>query len=347
MIRDMRSSPFILMLQVILAFCVLISSACKNDRKAADKTNPETENTLIVVSEQSLDEPMSYTRALLLEKLIRKRPGMNPVFLEAGGKAKVQARQIKDSLRGKPAVIVVFPEETEPLEEALSEALRSGTRVIVIGQELGPELCTTSIFVDEKKIGSVAGRFVVDALKKKCEEAGAAQTTGRVVQLTGLEKYRSTRERSAAFIEALRAEPGIVLVHDAPSNWNAVASKARLEEALRLQKQFDVIFAHSDFIAQAAHQALSGPAATGRENILLLGVDGQFGKGGGVQMITRAEIDATVFNPPLVDLAWKIILKMLDDPAYKPKQRYEIDPFIITSEKAFELANKGVPAPQP
>ena len=290
---------------------------------------------------------MSYTRALILEKLIRTRPGMNPIFLEAGGKVSIQAQQLKAALTGKPAALIVFPEEVEPLTEILSGAVLSGTRVIVIGRELAPELCTTSIFVDEKKIGSVAGNFVVEALKKKCAEAGAAQTTGRVVQLTGLEKYRSTRERSAAFMEALRAEPGIVLVHDAPTHWNAVTTKARLEEARRLQKQFDVIYAHSDFIAQAAHQALSAPGASERESILVLGVDGQLGKGGGVQMITRAEIDATVFNPPLVDLAWKIIQKMLDDPSYKPKARYEIDPFIITSEKAFELANKGVPTPQP
>ena len=39
-------------------------------------------------------------------------------------------------------------------------------------------------------------------------------------------------------------------------------------------------------------------------------------------------------------------LQCLDDPGFKPKSRNEIKPFVITLEKALELARKGQPEPE-
>ena len=76
-----------------------------------------------------------------------------------------------------------------------------------------------------------------------------------------------------------------------------------------------------------------------------MGVDGFLGNTGGVQMVVKSELDVTVFNPPLVDLAWKLINKVLDDPTFVPSKRYELEPSIINLEKALEVSAKGFPSP--
>lgn len=322
-------------------------TTCHDDIQDTRKTLGDTATTRIIVSEHSLDEPMNFMRGLILKKLMQQRPGIDPAFVQAGGNTATQAEQLRHLLDLRPAVLILFPEEMEPLAGLLSTALLSGTKVIVIGKKVDPQLCTTCIFADDKKIGALAGEYVIEALKKKSVTEGLSLTSGRVVQLTGKMQSHAARERSAGFVDSIKKEPGVVLVHDAPGDWDAATTKLRLAEALRIQKNFDVVFTHSDIMARAVHQVLMEKDPAQREHILVLGVDGQPGKNGGMQMITNGEVDATIFNPPLVDLAWNIIQKMLDDPAYKPKPAYELESFMVTSEKVFELSRKQVPTPEP
>ena len=118
-----------------------------------------------------------------------------------------------------------------------------------------------------------------------------------------------------------------------------------MAEALRLQKTFDVVFAQSDIMAMAASNALKAIKDGPREQMLVLGVDGSVAKGGGIDMVIKGDIDATVYNPPMVDLGWKVLVRLLDDPSFKPKSRYELEPFVITPEKATTLSIHGVPSP--
>jgi ribose transport system substrate-binding protein len=154
------------------------------------------------------------------------------------------------------------------------------------------------------------------------------------------------RTRQVAFVKALAAEPGITLVHEAPVDASGTQAAPRVAEAFRLQKNFDALFADTDLIAEAASNAITATNPAARESTLIVGVDGAMGKGGGVDLTIASKIDATILRPPLVDLAWAIVKKSLDDPAFTPKPRYEQEPRLITLETAMTIAREGLPVPQ-
>ena len=301
--------------------------------------------TRIVVSALSTREPMTYTRALTLQKFARLRSGLSFVFLDAQGDIQNQAAQLKSSLALNPRFILLFTEDATELHEVLQEAHEQGAKIISLGRDLSKEQVTTSIFTDERKVGNIAGKYIVEALKKKALDEGKSEAAGRVVEISGDSGGRVSQERSEGFANALAPTPGIRIVHEAPGNWNEKDTQARIAEAVRLQKPFDVVFSHSDIMAHAAHLALKAQSSEQRDQILIMGVDGFLGNTGGVQMVVKSELDVTVFNPPLVDLAWKLINKVLDDPTFVPSKRYELEPSIINLEKALEVSAKGFPSP--
>ena len=112
-----------------------------------------------------------------------------------------------------------------------------------------------------------------------------------------------------------------------------------MQDAIRLQKQFDVVFAHNDAMALGAAEA----AGEMRENVLLIGVDGFMGADGGFTAVNNGDIDATIHQPLLVDLAWQIIRKKLAEPAFQPKPSYKLNPMAITPKDVDDIRRKGLP----
>ncbi len=328
---------------------VLASEAADDATKTAsalnDAGNENGKTIKIIVSAQSTLEPMTYTRALTLQKFARQRAGLSITFLDALGESYQQIAQIKASLADHPKVILLFTEDAPALHEVIQQALKQGVKVIALGHDMTDLQVTTSIFTDEHKIGTLAGQFIVEALKKKAQDEGKLEAVGRIVEITGDASGGVSKARSEGVAQAIALAPGIHLVHQAPGNWNVKDTQARMTEALRLQKPFDIVFAHSDFMAKAAHETLKALSMEQREQMLVMGVDGFVGRSGGVQMVVRSELDATVFNPPLVDLAWKVVLKILENPSFVPAKHYELEPFIVNLEKAMDLSAKGMPTP--
>ncbi len=307
---------------------------------------PEKEvRTKVAILVDSTVDPMRVYQLSLLESLIRTRPGMEISRYVAGGNAETQSRQIQDAVAGGAAYVVIFPQDATLAAPALRKALEKGIKVIALTSALPEDAFTAAIYCDEHRLGVMAGDFVVQALKTKAADEGRTLTTGRVVQLRGDEGPGAAR-RAEGFMEALRREPGIVLVHDAPAGWTGATAPDRIQEAVRLQKPFDVIYAHNDLIAAAASLSVRSTSVELRESMLILGTDAVPGTEGGASQILKGTLDATVYQPPLVDLAWREMQSLMTDSAYKPRKRQPVRPVLITPENAARLQKQPLLAPQ-
>lgn len=315
--------------------------------KLSLKVAPEKRLRFFIAAD-TLTDPMRNYQVTLLERLIRTRAGVDLTVLDARGDVATQVTQLKKIAADGADCLMVFPRDVEACSPVLRSIKATEALVIVLGTEVSADACTTSIFTDERKLGKIAGEFVVSALKRKAEDDGSPTVKGRVVQLTGAEDSSITRERSAGFIEALKAAPDVVLVHDAPANGNEKEAGERIKEALRLQKTFDVIYAQNDLMARGGGAAVKEADVAARESMLIIGTDGATGKGGGIEMLQQGDMEATVYSPPLVDKAWQLVKQALDDPAFKTKieKIYRLKPFVITLESADEILRKGLPVPE-
>ncbi len=180
---------------------------------------------------------------------------------------------------------------------------------------------------------------MLEALRRKTTEEGRTDTAGRVVQLRGIEDSFASNQMAEGFAAELRKEPGVIIVHDAPTAGKTENAAYRTAEAFRLQKQFDVIFAHSDAVAAAAAKAAVD--AGQRENIFVIGTDGIAGAKRGMDLVRKGELDATIVQPALVDLALQILLKLRADKTFKPQPAYEVEPVAVVPKNVEQSLRMG------
>lgn len=276
-----------------------------------------------------------------LAMLVGRERGYRLDSKDAANSAATQAAQFREAIAAAPAAIIVLPVDPAALAALIVEAHTAGITVIGLDPRMQNEGCTTVVYSDQKLTGRLAAQTVLEALRRKAAVEKRNEVTGRVVELRGREDSFASNEMAAGFAEALKAESGVVLVHDAATDWESEKTARRLEEAFKLQKTFDVIYAHNDAIALSAAKAAE--AAGQRENILIVGTDGLAGQGEsrGLELVRDAEIDATIVQPALVDLALQIVTKMHTDKTFKPQAAYEVKPVAVVPKNVDQCLRQG------
>lgn len=295
---------------------------------AEEKAAEDVSRPLILFCAADLSEGFQRLQSELMRSAVRTLEGHRYKILDGKGDIGTQLDNLGQAQRERPAWLLVQTLE-ERLSAALLESMRgSGIKVIGLDQRLPESSCDALVYCDQAKIGRLAGEVVVAALKRKAAAENKPQVTGRVVQVRGRDDSYASKARSDAFFEALKVEPGIVVVHDAPGDWTAEGAAARIEDARRLQGTFDVIFAHNDAMAQGASQVMT--VAQQRENVLIVGVDGTNGRDGGLDLLRRGVIDATIWQPMPMEAAFFLMQKAIRDPKVTPPARTEREPEAVT-----------------
>lgn len=274
-----------------------------------------------------------------LTMLVSRQKGYKLTTQDAAGSATQQAEQFRQAIAAKPAAIFVSPVEPAALAALIVEAQTVGITVIGLDKRLLDDGCASIVYCDQARVGGLAAQTVLEALKRKAAEEERTDITGRVVQIRGVEDSFHTNALAEGFTDALRKEPGVIVVHDAPADWKPEEATLRTAEAFRLQKQFDVVFAHNDALALGAAKAATDVGQ--RENVFILGTDGIAGAKRGLDLVRQGELDATIVQPALVDLALQIVLKLRTDKNFKPQPAYEVEPFAVVPKNVEQALRTG------
>lgn len=271
-------------------------------------TQPSDASAAVVCLFSDARMPFQQAQAQFLNLLDAQDPDHQLSMQDARGDAETQLAQIDALSKNPPAVLLLQPTDLSTAIPSLAALRQLGTRIMVIDP---PSNVTPSeefealIACEPKEIGRVAAKVVLNALSKRAMSNGESAPRGRVLEIRGADNSPWSSMVHEGFVEFLKPHPLISLVHDAPADWTTNTVTPRYSEALRIQKSIDVVFAHDDFLAQAAH--LAATAANTRDETLIIGINGFAGPVGGLEMMRRNEIDATVQRPFLVDRAWELI----------------------------------------
>ncbi|MCB1276661.1 substrate-binding domain-containing protein [Prosthecobacter sp.] len=274
-----------------------------------------------------------------LAMLVGRQAGYMLTTKDAAGSSAQQIEQFRQAIAAKPAAIIVEPIDPPALAALIVEAQTAGVIVIGLDKRMLKEGCASIVYSDQRLLGRMAADTVIEALKRKATEESQPEVKGRVVQLRGAADDHDSAEMAEGFSEGLRTQPGVILVHDTPADWSAEAATQRTAEAFRLQKNFDVIYAHNDAIAVGAAKAAE--AAGQRESIFIIGTDGISGQKKGMELVREGEIDATIVRPALVDLALQIVVKLRADKTFKPEPAYEIQPVAVVPKNVEQSLRVG------
>lgn len=225
-------------------------------------------------------------RKTMLEEMKRElsfHENVEFIYLDAEGDSKKQLEQINELSELDIDLLIVSPNEMQPLSSSIEKIYDAGIPVILVDRGITSKKYTAFIGASNFEVGQNAGRYAVSTLKGK----------GNVIEVMGLSDASPFIDRHKGFMEIISHHPGINYLKKLDDH--ATNYKKDLATTLLTEKNIDLIFAQSDYIALDVYKTCKQIGI--EKKIKIIGVDGLPLDSLGMGMVTNKFIAATVLYP--------------------------------------------------
>lgn len=268
---------FVIFLSLSIVFLILFSLiTIENNRMK----NSDAVEYVIGMSQANLYEPWRISMNEEIVNEAKKYKNIRIIYKDAGGDTNKQKKDIDELLDSGVDLLIVSINDSEKLTPEVSKAYKA-VPVVVLDRAVEGYNYSVYIGPDNENIGKEAGRMVVDLMENN---------EGRVVEVQGLLNSHPDIDRSKGFREAIKQYSNIKIVRTVIGEWQKDEAEDKITEVLKEDKNIDVIFAHSDYMALGAYKAAY---KLGIHNIKIIGVDGLTGENGGLDLVSRGILDGT------------------------------------------------------
>lgn len=210
-------------------------------------------------------------------------------------------------------LLVVAPNESEPLTPIISETYQKGIPVVLFDRKISGDNYTAYVGADNKNIGTVMGRSMIAYL------GGKDSAKGNVVLLRGTKGSTADKERYEGLMDALKEVdvPNVKIIAELEADFSkdkAYEVMKHLLNNLPIDLQIDNILAFNDQMAAGARLAYNEDEHRVGHVPHVIGIDGLSGVGGGIEYMQEGLIDDTFVYPTggdiVVEVARKILLNI-------------------------------------
>jgi signal transduction histidine kinase/AraC-like DNA-binding protein len=223
------------------------------------------------------------------------------IYKNADGNSKRQIQQVKELLGQNIDLLIISPNEAEPLTPIVNEVYTGGIPVIVVDRKISSSFYTAYVGADNYEVGNLAGEYTANLLKGK----------GNIIEVSGLPGSSPAIERGNGFANAIKKYPSLKIIKEVSGDWlKANSYKEILKLSKEAEEDADLIFAHNDVMAVGAYEALR--TLNPNENKKIIGVDALPGKGAGIEFITNKIITASLLYPTGGEEAIQVAVKILN-----------------------------------
>ncbi len=221
------------------------------------------------------------------------------IIKDANNNNDQQIQDIKELVGLGIDILIVSPNEAEPLTEVVEEVYDQGTPVIVVDRRISSDKFTAFIGGDNFGIGKGAARFAAELLDGK----------GKILEITGLLGSTPAIERSLGFYDGLSDYPDIEVAKSLEGAWLLERAQEHTHNLFGEQKDFDLIYAHNDPMAWGAYLSTQDHGI----RPFIIGVDGLATPNGGIEMVLEGSIMGTFLYPTGGDRAIQLALEILEE----------------------------------
>ncbi len=299
------------LLALFLSLLLSLAAGCK-------EKEPVQENEyeyLIGVSLSNLMEPwLRHT----IDSMSDRRAAdsqVNLIFKDAAGSPGKQLENIDQLMECGVDLLIVAPGDTGSLGEKLEE-ISEEIPVVVMGIDPGTESYRAFIEFNDYEIGRLAGAYI---LEKQYRPGNA------IVILTGPPGSTISDRRLKGFQDAVCGKIGEEQIHYLDGEWLRDKAENRMKDYLVANQKADIVFALNDEMAYGAYLAQNQYRITGT---CFLGVDGFAGNLGGIDLIERGILDATIQCSEIGSLAYETAVRILD--GEEVEKHLVIEPKLMT-----------------
>jgi len=224
------------------------------------------EKVRIGFSQSTTSEPWRVQFNKDMRRTAEKHPDIDLVIADGQDRTEKQVADVENFIRQKVDVLLISPKETAGLTGVVNKAVDAGIPVIVLDRGVDTDRYTQFIGGDNKMIGEMVGKYVVDLL------GGPGKATGNVVEIWGGMGSTPAQERHAGFAAHVDKEGGIKqLLNRQDGDWKQDKAYNIMATALKANPKIDVVYGHNDPMAYGAYLAAKD---AGREkDIKFIGID--------------------------------------------------------------------------
>ncbi len=223
-----------------------------------------------------------------MERELAFHPEIKLIVKDAGLSSEKQIKQIQELINEKVDLLIATPAEAKPITPIIEHAYSKGIPVIMVDRNIISSNYSAYIGASNYKVGLDAGTYASSILKGK----------GNVMEIGGIDVGSSADiGRHNGFKDYLKQFPGVKYVARLSQDWDSHPAEAEKELTNELVKNNDIqlIFAQNDRIALGCLNVCQKLSIDKR--IIVIGVDGLPGKDGGIDLVDRGLLKATILYP--------------------------------------------------
>ncbi|HEX5171670.1 MAG TPA: substrate-binding domain-containing protein [Cyclobacteriaceae bacterium] len=212
-------------------------------------------------------------------------PEMELLYRDAENSSERQIGDIEYFINNKVDLLIVSPNETDPITPVVEKAFQSGIPVIMVDRKINSSMYSAYIGANNYEVGKLAGNYIADIL----------EGNGSIVEIWGLRGSSPAVERHQGLWEVLAEYPGIKLAGEIDGKWEQDTSKVQTRRRIADFAPFDLVFAHNDVMAYGAYtvcrEILPG------NKIKFVGIDALPGPIAGTQFVADNILTASFLYP--------------------------------------------------
>ncbi len=310
----------------------VIIAANPNGPLPADCPPPvEKSRYIIGISQANRAEPWREVMDAQIAEAAENYPQMTVIFSDARQDNLKQVSDVQAFLDLGIDLLIISPNEADPLTEVIREAYQRCVPVLVLDRAVNGDQFTMFIGANNVTIGQSAGEYVAHW----CSAQGYVPCN--VIELRGLEGSPPAKDRGDGFRIGMASNPDAQIVGSQNADWLRERALDRAALLFRLNPQVNVVYAHNDPMAEAAIIAAQN-AGLDLRKILFVGIDALPTDEGGIKSVLQGRIGITYVYPTgarqAINWAAQILLHHVN-----PPRKIELDFSEVRADNAQDVCN--------
>jgi ribose transport system substrate-binding protein len=206
---------------------------------------------------------------------------------------------IENLITKQTDIIILVAGHTSALVPIVKKAMKAGVAVVNMDNRLNTTDVVAYVGVDNGQGGKMAVDYIAKELGGMGKIALIQGETGNPVQIL----------RTKGYELGVAVHPGLESVAEQGAHWTEEEGLKVMEDILQSHPDLNAVFAECDNLAVGAARAA---ASAGKDDILIVGYDGQQG---GYQAIKKGDIAATIRMDArlMVELSMQAALKYIEN----------------------------------
>ena len=311
---------------LLIPFILTLITSCSNHKEGKVFTVGFSQCTMVNKFRQTMLKEM--------QRELSFHPEINFIFKDANGVTEKQIEQIQELIDQKVDLLIVSPNEAAPITPIVEKAFTKGIKVIIVDRKTISQNYTAYVGASNYEVGVNAATFANAFLKGN----------GNVLEVSDIPGSSADIDRHKGFTDFLKEHTAIKYIAKVYEEGDENPSGEKLSQFLKADSNVQLIFAQNDRLAFSASKVCKNMELN--KKIKIIGVDGLPGENGGIDLVEKRILEATILYPTGGEEAILTAVNIAQNNPYKKENRLVTTIIDSSNVRIMKLQNEKVMAQQ-